>query len=148
MDDLGRDLICTKSGHTVIVQCKRWASAEKCIHENVVFQLYATTVAYQLEHPGQAVTPLLVCTCALSDTAKQYADYLKVQYSEFYEYRDFPRIKCNISKSTGERIYHLPFDQQYNHVAIIPGTGECYARTVREAENKGFRRAYRHTVTV
>lgn len=148
MDDLGRDLICTKSGHTVVVQCKRWASAEKCIHENVVFQLYATTVAYQLEHPDQAVTPLLVCTCALSDTAKQYADYLKVQYSEFYEYMDFPRIKCNINKSTGDRIYHLPFDQQYNHVAIIPGTGECYAQTVREAENKGFRRAYRHAVTV
>ena len=37
MDDLGRDLICTKSGHTVVVQCKRWASAEKCIHENVFF---------------------------------------------------------------------------------------------------------------
>ena len=51
-------------------------------------------------------------------------------------------IKCNISK-TGEKIYHLPFDQQYDRVEISPNKGECYVYTVKEAEDRGFRRAFR-----
>ena len=54
---------------------------------------------------------------------------------------EFPRIKCNINND-GEKIYHLPFDQQYDRVQII-NDGEMYATTVTEAEEAGFRRAYR-----
>jgi hypothetical protein len=43
----------------------------------------------------------------------------------------------------GEKIYHLPFDQQYDRTKIRPGTGEKYAYTVAEAENDGFRRAWK-----
>ena len=57
---------------------------------------------------------------------------------------EFPRIKCNINRATGEKIYHLPFDQKYDSVVIEEKKGECYAFTVQEAENKGFRRAFRH----
>ena len=53
-----------------------------------------------------------------------------------------PRIKCNISRG-GERIYHLPFDQQYDTTVITPNTGELWAQTVAEAETAGFRRAWR-----
>ncbi|MFA6944293.1 MAG: hypothetical protein WC220_00200, partial [Pedobacter sp.] len=53
----------------------------------------------------------------------------------------YPVIKCNIA-SDGEKIYHLPFDQQYDKT-LIKNNGEFYAATVREAENKGFRRAFR-----
>ena len=53
----------------------------------------------------------------------------------------YPCIKCNISIS-GEKIYHLPFDQQYDKVKIN-GRGECYVGTILEAEKKGFRRAFR-----
>jgi hypothetical protein len=52
-------------------------------------------------------------------------------------------IKCNINQTTGEKIYHLPFDQQYDRTRIIISKGECYASTVSEAESKGFRRAFR-----
>ena len=58
----------------------------------------------------------------------------------------FPRIKCNISQRSGEKIYHLPFDQQYDKTLIETNKGECYALTVAEAEEKGFRRALRHFV--
>ena len=44
-------------------------------------------------------------------------------------------IKCNINR--GERIYHLPFDQQY-HRTEIKNTGEFYAMTVKEATQEGF----------
>ena len=52
-------------------------------------------------------------------------------------------IKCNINQTTGEKIYHLPFDQQYDKCIITPETGEFYAMTVAEAEEAGFRRAMR-----
>ena len=53
-------------------------------------------------------------------------------------------IKCNIGKE-GERIYHLPFDQQYDRCRIDLRIGECYVETVKGAEEKGFRRAQRWT---
>ena len=53
----------------------------------------------------------------------------------------YPMIKCNIS-SNGNKIYHLPFDQQYDKT-LIRNVGECYVSTVKEAEEKGFRRAFR-----
>jgi hypothetical protein len=56
---------------------------------------------------------------------------------------DYPRIKCNIARRTDERIYHLPFDQQYDSTVVEPTRGECYVATAREAEVLGFRRAWR-----
>lgn len=50
-------------------------------------------------------------------------------------------IKCNIG-SNGEKIYHLPFDQQYDKTRIDK-KGEFYAKTTEEAEKKGFRRAFK-----
>ena len=47
------------------------------------------------------------------------------------------------SINNGNKIYHLPFDQQYYRTQIkLPG--ECYVTTVKEAVDKGFRRARRH----
>lgn len=50
-------------------------------------------------------------------------------------------IKCNVNQ--GNKIYHLPFDQQYDRTQICK-PGEFYAYTVKEAVTAGFRRAYRH----
>ena len=74
--------------------------------------------------------------------AKKCAKTLGIDVIENAKFESYPLIKCNISKN-GEKIYHLPFDQQYDRVQITPSTGEFYAYTVKEAENKGFRRAYR-----
>jgi hypothetical protein len=50
-------------------------------------------------------------------------------------------VKCNIAHNTEEKIYHLPFDQQYDRVKIsLPGE---FSKTVAEAESRGFRRAWR-----
>ena len=43
----------------------------------------------------------------------------------------------------GEKIYHLPFDQQYDRTLIKEEKNECYLETVKEAEALGFRRAFR-----
>jgi len=47
-----------------------------------------------------------------------------------------------VNRVTKEKIYHLPFDQQYDNTKIFE-KGEFYCRTTEEAERKGFRRAFR-----
>lgn len=49
----------------------------------------------------------------------------------------------NVARASGERIYHLPFDQQYDTTVVEPDRGECFVATVAEAEQLGFRRAWR-----
>jgi hypothetical protein len=141
-DDLGRDLIVEHpDGSFEVVQCKRWAQ-RKTIHEKHVFQLFGTVVAARIEHPGRAVTGTFTTSTKLSDRAKRFAAELEIAVEEQVPLADYPRIKCNIARA-GERIYHLPFDQQYDRTVIEPDRGEMYATSVAEAEQAGFRRAWR-----
>lgn len=152
--DLGRDLIVKYKGKVYIVQCKRW-SQEKVIREKHIMQLFGTTIEYCWEmknkdiHPldviGKSVIPVFVTTTELSPTANRFAERLGVIVHKV-PMGDFPQIKCNIGKD-GERIYHLPFDQQYNSTLIEHKKGEFMAWTVEEAEKNGFRRALRHYIS-
>ena len=149
--DLGRDLICRKGNQIHIVQAKCW-SVDKLIHEKHIFQLFGTTFEYKKNHSNkpiqQEIIPVLVTTTKLSDVAKNAAALLGMKYYENFRLeKNFPIIKCNINKVSGEKIYHLPFDQQYNRTVITPKDGEFYALTVAEAEEKGFRRAFRHYIS-
>lgn len=141
INDLGRDLIAKNQHEILIIQCKYW-SKEKTIHEKHICQLYGTAIQYKIENnPLLSVKPVFVTTIKLSETAKKFAQYLSVEVVAEKKFNDdFPRIKCNVSKS-GEKIYHLPFDLQYDSVKIEKHKGEFYASTIEEATNKGFRRA-------
>lgn len=143
VEDMGRDLICIKPNETVIVQAKCW-SQSKTIHEKHVYQLYGTVCTYKIEHPEvKKVRAFLYITNQLSPVARAAAQMLKIKVEENFALdKSFPMIKCNIGRS-GEKIYHLPFDQQYNKTQI-KSPGEMYCRTVAEAEANGFRRAKRH----
>lgn len=151
LSDLGRDLIVRYKDKTYIVQCKRW-SVDREIKEKHIMQLFGTTIEYCWDmkrrgvHPldmvGKSVIPVFVTTAKLSDTARQFAEKLDVVVAEVPN-GDYPQIKCNIGRE-GERIFHLPFDQQYNRVIIEREKGEFMAWTVKEAEEKGFRRAKKY----
>lgn len=157
LSDLGRDLIATRgyrdlSGmykcDILVIQCKCWGK-EREIRENVIMQLVGTTLAYKIQHnylnsKSVNVIPVLMTPkfSVLSDTAKRFAHILGVRVL-VQELAEFPRIKCNING--GNKIYHLPFDQQYD-TAQIKNEGEFYAYTVAEAAEKGFRRAFRHNI--
>lgn len=140
--DLGRDLICAKDGHTEIVQAKCW-SKTKTIHEKHLFQLFGTTIHFRLDHPGTEITPIFATTTALSEVAQMVAAALEVRVETVPLPKTYPMIKCNINPTTGERIYHLPFDQQYDRTEICR-PGERYVANAEEAEQLGFRRAWRH----
>jgi hypothetical protein len=140
--DLGRDLICTKEKAVEIVQCKYW-SKEKQIHEKHIFQLYGTMIAYRIDHPEQDVLGCFVTSTVLSERAKKYADYLGISVKENFPLDKYPCIKCNLSRKDRAKIYHLPFDQQYDTTVIEQERNECYVSTVAEAEALGFRRAMR-----
>lgn len=147
VEDLGRDIIADRIGldgkRTVyVIQCKRW-SQQKTVHENAICQLFGTTIEYKIKHRNLLLydfVPVFITTTELSDMAKEFAKQLGVQVMKI-PMGDYPMIKCNINN--GEKIYHLPFDQQY-HRTDISKEGEFYAMTVKEATAKGFRRAMRH----
>lgn len=143
LEDLGRDLICRKDGRVLVVQCKYW-SQEKEIHEKHIAQLYGTSVMYALEHGffKEMVKPVFVTSTSLSEQARRFAAALGVELRESVPLGDYPRIKCNIGREG--RIFHLPFDQQYDSTVISIKDGECYASTVKEAMAKGYRHAMRH----
>ena len=144
LEDMGRDLVATKGNEVLIIQCKNWAQ-EKTIHEKHIFQLYGTVIMYSLNSMLK-VRGVFITTTKLSPTAKRVAEYLGIIVMEQEPLGEFPRIKCNINRADGEKIYHLPFDQQYDKTVIDAGNGECYALTVAEAESKGYRRAFKHHV--
>jgi hypothetical protein len=80
----------------------------------------------------------------LSELARRFAAELGIELVENDKFdTSYPCIKCNISRATGDRIYHLPFDQQYDTTRIEYNRGELYCSTVEEAESAGFRRAFR-----
>ena len=141
LEDMGRDLIVSKDKKLFVIQCKRWAS-EKTIHEKHIFQLYGTTILQVMEHPECQVSGIFITTTSLSSLAKSCAKYLHIAVVEKFPLKPYPLIKCNISRD-GDKIYHLPFDQQYDRVIINPSDGDCYVSTVQEAESKGFRHAWR-----
>lgn len=142
--DLGVDIIATKGNTTHVIQCKRYSEIKKIpVRENAIAQIYGAAKVYQYEKGLKKVIPVMITSYELSDEARRFADALNVQVREKIKLEMYPCIKCNINRATGERIYHLPFDQQYDTVVIEKDKGEFYAANVQEAHLRGFRRAYR-----
>lgn len=142
LNDMGRDLIATQGNTVYIIQCKRFSEGKE-IHENHLFQLFGSTCHYSAEHPNKKVVGVFVTTSHLSDVARECANKLDILLYENTEFKEYPIIKCNIGK-TGEKIYHLPFDQQYDNVTIKANSDEMYVSTIEEAEHLGFRHAMKH----
>jgi len=162
-EDMGRDIIAKKNDEVCIIQCKYWAQ-HKDIHEKHVFQLFGTTMEYWIKNfknnskekgfkqfssllSDNRLRPIFFTSTTLSNKAKEMAEALNVEVLENTPIQDFPRIKCNINVDefgNETRIYHLPMDQQYDRTIVGNKIGECYVYSVKEAEEKGFRRAFRH----
>ncbi|MCX6745386.1 MAG: restriction endonuclease [Candidatus Parcubacteria bacterium] len=143
-EDLGRDLICQKKKEFIIIQCKNW-SQFRTIYEKHIFQFFGTVFQYKDANPAKKVKAIFYTSTELSDLARRFAKELNIDIMENYKFdKNYPCIKCNISKADGTKIYHLPFDQQYDNTKIERNKGEFYCPTVKEAEEAGFRRAFRH----
>jgi len=142
LEDMGRDLIVFGKDKVLIVQCKYW-SETKLIHEKHIAQLYGSIVEYSLNNSltidSISVEPVFITNIDLSETAKKFANTLKVTVHKI-DLGDFPRIKCNVNNN--EKIYHLPFDQQYDRTKI-ENKDEMYAFSIKEATEAGFRKALR-----
>jgi hypothetical protein len=130
-----------------VIQCKRWAK-EKTIHEKHIFQLFGTGFVLSMKEKKKTVHSVFYTTTTLSKLAKSCAKKLDIEVFENFDMEEYPLIKCNIghSEKGKEKIYHLPFDQQYDRIIIQPKKGEKFVSTVQEAEDLGFRRALRHRV--
>lgn len=150
LQDMGRDLIVKKDDSVYVIQCKRWHQSKQ-IHEKHIFQLFGSVTQYRYEHPGTTCIPVFVTSSTLTDCASDIAKMLDVKvYQNIPFDNEYPRIKCNVTER-GEKIYHLPFDQQYNNVIFNThknkySDDKLYVSTTAEAESLGFRRAMRHVV--
>ncbi|MDC7997976.1 restriction endonuclease [Gilvibacter sediminis] len=160
-DDLGRDLICRNAKETLVIQCKYWAS-HKEIREAHINQLYGTTVKHFIDEfknrseilkntlfpellarDEVKIKPVFFTSTKLSKTAEDFAIALGIQIIQEHPFdQNYPMIKCNLNSQTGEKIYHLPIDQQYDNV-LMQNEERIYVRTVKEAMELGCRRAYR-----
>ena len=137
-EDLGRDIIAENNKEILIIQCKYWRKDTVPIRENAIFQLYGTMTLQKL-NTSKNVKGIMITTTILSETAKKIASYLGIEYKENEDFdKTYPCIKCNINKATNEKIYHLPFDQQYDRIQIEPKKGEKYVAKVKEAEDLRF----------
>lgn len=142
LTDLGRDVIATKGKEVEVIQCKYW-SQYKVIHEKHICQFKGTVLKYVIENPNKKVFGKFFTSTKLSDTARKFAKALEIDFIENFPIKPYPSIKCNRSRGTNEKIYHLPFDQQYDRTLIEEERNECYAKTIAEAEKLGYRRAFR-----
>jgi DUF2075 family protein len=142
-EDLGRDLICRKDNEIIVVQCKYWAQF-RTIYEKHIFQFFGTVFQYKDENPSGNVRGIFYTTTQLSLLAHRFASQLGIEIKEHFKFDEsYPSIKCNVSRIDGSKIYHLPFDQQYDKVKVEKSRGESYCPTAHDAEAKGFRRALR-----
>ena len=142
-EDLGRDLICGKQNDITVIQCKYW-SQFRTIYEKHIFQFFGTVFQYRDENPDKKVKAIFYTSTTLSELARRFANELHIDLNENFKFdQAYPSIKCNVSRIDGSKIYHLPFDQQYDKTKIEKHRAEFYCRTVKEAEDTGFRRAFR-----
>ena len=134
--DLGRDLICVKNKKILIVQAKNW-SKSKTIHEKHLMQLSGTMLHYA-NKTKKIPKGIFITTTKLSNTAKDFAKELNIQYRYVKLDKNFPMIKCNVNKR-GKKLYFLPFDKFYDKVHIEKNKNEFYTSSIKIAESKGFR---------
>lgn len=116
-------------------QKQAWNATYDNVIENTLFANDQPDIFH-----AKRIMPVFISTAPYSDKAIKFAHELGVTII-IEPLGTYPVIKCNINKN-GEKIYHLPFDQQYDN-CVIKNTGECYVSTVAEAEALGFRRAKR-----
>lgn len=126
--DLGRDLICKKGNEILVIQCKHW-SQFKTIHEKHIFQLFGTTFQYKYqlekENKNKKIKAIFYTSTGLSEVARMFAKELDIEVYENVKLdRNYPCIKCNIGRTSEEKIYHLPFDQQYDKIVIESKRGD------------------------
>lgn len=143
--DRGIDLVCTKGDIVKLVQCKCWSKNKK-IYEKYIFQLFGV-LQYSIYSNNfgvnKTVNAELIITNNLGDFAEHMAELLNIEVKQLPLKKDYPKIKCTTSVN-GEKLYHLPMDQQYDKILMNSTTDRFYAHTVKEATSKGHRRAFRY----
>lgn len=140
--DWGIDLICENAVEVVLIQCKHLSRTKGIpVRENTVAQTFGAAKLWGLLNPSPRTCRSVICTSyELSCDAQLFAKHLGVEARIGVVPKDYPRIKLNPESRTGEKIFHLPFDQQYDR---LQGADRVW--TVKEAIERGFRHAYRWT---
>ena len=151
--DLGRDLICKKEGKTVIIQCK-YLSKNSHISPQIIYQLVGTSIEYEIEECENGdfetnVREVLYTSTSLFERAKKSVERLDIEVhscEDMYHNDRPPKLIKSITSPSGERIFYLPFDEEYFKIRTNIKAGDMYCQTVAEAEAAGYK--YAHNVRI
>ncbi len=139
--DLGRDLIVNNKQETLIIQTKRWAK-RKYIPIKHIYQLYGSMMHYKLsqKESKKSVSAIFITSAKYSDISKEAADLLGMELRQESLDKSYPMIKCHIC-DRGSKQYYIPTDPSYDMINVNPTRGDFFAKNVKEAIGKGFRRS-------
>lgn len=139
--DMGRDLIVRSYDEVLIIQAKCWAKY-KNIPEKDIFQLYGSAAHFHLTDKKcrGKVKPIFYTSANFSTTAKEAAKVLDIELIHLNLKMTYPMIKCRKTAS-GDMTYHMPFDTGYDEIKINTFKDDHFVSTVKEAVQKGFKRA-------
>ena len=143
-DDTHFHLSATYGNTCLLIHCKRW-DRSAFIRESTIMQIHVGASDYAKKHPESNVIGVLYATCALSNAAAIAARRWEVEVRgdvPFSGPQSYPVIKC-VKNQIGEKVYYLPVDRNYDSVNVDFSAGDFYAYTAAEAEDSGFRYAYR-----
>lgn len=145
--DGGIDLFAFKDGYIHLVQCKRWRNRigveaiEKFAKAVETFKRcrYMYEEIIPSSYANCRVMPLFYTTSDYTDKALELAESEGIiPYTrEFNSIREYPPVKCTIKD--GRKVYYLPFDKEFDRIAVGVFRGGCYKFNVFEAEKLGYR---------
>ena len=140
--DLGRDIVCKKGNTSYIVQCKNYSvNSHNVVQEKHICQLIGTRDVYLRDLSSLCkVYGVFYASTSFSIPAREVANRFNIILRDSIPLQQYPSIKCiNID---GERIYCLPFEEDYIKFSVVRGNGDFYCSTVAEAEAAGFHYAH------
>lgn len=139
--DDGVDIIAKKNREIIIIQCK-WYKADSEIHSNTIRQLNDNLQEWTEEHRQKIVKARLYTVYDnLDEQARERLAKTQIEHIVLAYDNNYPKIKCNINDETKEKIYHLPNTGMYDYIKINIRKNQCYAKTIQEAQELGFRPA-------
>ncbi len=89
---------------------------------------------------SKKISGITYSNTSLTEEAKAFSELWDLKFFENIPLEKFPLVKCNVVEKNGAKVFHLPFDPNYDSAPKSGERNEGYAETVEEAVKKGYRR--------
>ncbi len=139
-NESGFDLLVRTKGEVLVIRAK-YSRDNKVIQGDEIFQLQGAMTHYRLTHKSEnyVVRPVFYTSAKFSQSAQDIAKKLGVELTNLELNTNYPMVKCCAFQS-GQKLYFLPTDSEYDEIAMSLHDESCFVQTVEDAKKKGFNR--------